>query len=441
MGANSKWDGSGITAPNIVGDSEQVTHGYFVSGHGRPSANLTCDVCHDLTRTHIDHDPRTYDVNESSVSGNDISTYAGHGYRAGYRLKAGLEMPRNSYDDDYYLCTNCHQAVMGTKTNYLDGPGDDNLHSTHIGQFSGLDGGWGSDAGGVPIGPYVGDSWISCTGCHNVHGSPMDVYNNGVLTPNSSMVRYGELMDAVPGLNFRWYKGTNWAGPPTDKRNDSLSGTVSPEEPFCSFAGCHGGGLLYNRTPYIFLPGFLVDDFESYGSDTEIRAIWKKENDAKLAFIEVGEGPDGSKCMRSRTKTTQSGEDHGIVKRVYDPYVHTGYMENMSFQLKVANTARIYQIGVMLKPYPGETYYEYIVDCSGLQNNVWEEITIPISSFGVDPFDKLSEVRFRTYEDKTVRDRIGLWMFIGMTSDSHRQATQSPVRSPKIQSAPWTALL
>jgi hypothetical protein len=71
----------------------------------------------------------------------------------------------------------------------------------------------------------------------------------------------------------------------------------------------------------------------------------------------------------------------------------------MSFQVKVVNTAKIYQIGVMLKPYPGETYYEQIVDTAAeLQNNVWKEITIPISSFGIAPFDKLSEVRFHIYE-------------------------------------------
>ena len=84
--ANSKADGTGIWAPEVMGDSAQ-TYGYNISGHGRPSANLTCDVCHDLTKTHIDHDPRTYDVNESSRVGNDINAYAGHGYKAGYRLE------------------------------------------------------------------------------------------------------------------------------------------------------------------------------------------------------------------------------------------------------------------------------------------------------------------------------------------------------------------
>ncbi|MDY6955003.1 MAG: hypothetical protein SWE60_26165, partial [Thermodesulfobacteriota bacterium] len=355
---------------------------------------------HDLSQTHIDHDPRTYDVNESSRVGNDISTYAGHGYRNGYRLKAGLEMPRKSYDDDYYLCTNCHQAVMGKKTNFLDGTGgDDNLHRTHVAGYGSLDWGWDSDADGLGS-----DSWISCTGCHNIHGSPMDVNYGGVLTPNRAMVRHGELMDAEPGLNFRWYTGSYLTGVPTDERNDSASATVSPNAPFCSFAGCHGGGLVYSRTPYILLPGFLVDDFESYGTDEAVRAIWKKENDARLAFLEVDAGPDGSKCMRSRTKWSQSAEDHGILKRVYDPYVHTRYMENMSFQVKVGNTAKIVQIGVMLKAYPDETYYEYIVPTSGLQDNVWSEITIPISSFGMAPFNKLSEVRFRTYEDSPGED-------------------------------------
>jgi hypothetical protein len=400
VGANSKQDGTGITAPNIMGDSGQEIYGYIVSGHGRPSANLTCDVCHDLTRTHIDHDPRTYDVNESSSSGNDISTYSGHSYKKGYRLKAGLEMPRNSWDDDYYLCTNCHQEVMGTKTNFrYPSGGGDNLHGTHIRQFGSFDWGWDSDADGVPCTPGTGDSWMSCTGCHNVHGSPMDVNYDDVLTPNPVMVRHGELMNAEPGLDFRWFTGNYATGASTDKRNDSLSAIVTVVEPFCSFDGCHGGARIYDRTPYIFLPGFLVDDFESYGDDASLRVNWKRENDAKLAYFEVDAGPDGSKCMRVRTDWAKTVEDHGIMKRKYDPYVQIGYMESMSFQVMVVNTDKIYQIGVMLQVYPEETYHEYIVDTAAeLQNNVWKEITIPISSFGIDPFDKLSEVRFRTYE-------------------------------------------
>lgn len=399
MGANSKQDATGITAPNISGDSEQETHGYYVSGHGRPSANLTCDVCHDVNRTHIDHDPRTYDVNESSRVGNDISTYAGHGYRKGYRLKAGLEMPRTSYDDDYYLCTDCHQAVMGTKSNFADVDSDrDNLHTTHVAGFGSLDWGWDSDADGVSAGTYVGDSFMSCTGCHNVHGSPMDVNYDGVLTPNRIMARYGELMNAEPGLNFRWYTGSYVTGVPTDKRNDSLSGTLSPVAPFCSFAGCHGGGLVYNRTPYIFLPGFLVDDFESYGTDEALQTIWTNKYDAKPAIFELDAGPDGSRCMRVRTVWTRNVEDHGTMKRVYDPYVKMGQMESMSFQLMVGNIDKIVQIGVMLKTYPDETLYEATVSTSGLQSGIWSEITIPISSFGMAPFDKLSEVRFHIYE-------------------------------------------
>jgi len=384
-----------------MGDSNQETHGYNISGHGRPSANLTCDVCHDLTRTHIDHDPRTYDVNESSRVGNDINAYSGHGYKAGYRLKAGMDMPRTSHDDDLYLCTNCHQAVMGTKSNFLDGAGGmDNLHPTHIYGYASLDWGWDSDADGVVLGPWNGDSFMSCTGCHNVHGPPMDLHWDGVLTPNPVMVRYGELMNAVPGLNFRWQTGLYYAGTPTDKRNDSLSGILNRAEPFCSFDGCHMSGIMaYTRTPYIFLPGFLVDDFESYVSDDTIRVNWKRENDAKLAFFEDTAGPDGSKCMRVRTLWTRTLEENGIIKRKYDPYVQMGYMESMSFQVKVVNTAKIYQIGVMLRPYPGETYYEHIVDTAAeLQNSVWSEITIPIADFGIDPFDKLTEVRFHIYE-------------------------------------------
>lgn len=400
-GANSMYDGTGITAPNVMGDSAQETYGYYVCGHGRPSANLTCDVCHDLTKTHIDHDPRTYDVDESSVLGNDISTYVGKSYRKGYRLKAGLDMPRNSYDDAYWLCTNCHQAVMGTKSNFADvGAYRTNLHGTHIGGYGSLGWGWDSDGDGVPVGGYIGDSFMSCTGCHNVHGPPMEIHFDGILTPNRVMIRYGELMDAEPGLNFRWYTGDSYyTGIPTDKRNDSLSGNVNLAGPFCGFTGCHSSTAVYSRPPYTFLPGFLVDDFESYGDDADLQVNWKNKYDAKPAFIEADTGPDGSQCMRVRVKWDRNAEDHGYIKRVYSPYVQTGYMQDMSFQVMVVNTAKIVGIGVMLQVYPDETYHEYFIDTAAdLEDNVWEEITIPLSSFGIGPFDKVSEVRFHFYE-------------------------------------------
>ena len=399
-GANSKQDGTGITAPNVMGDSAQEIYGYMVCGHGRPSANLTCDVCHDLTKTHIDHDPRTYDVDESSVLGNDISTYAGHGYRKGYRLKAGLDMPRNSYDDPYYLCTDCHQAVMGSKSNFADVAGDrTNLHRTHIDGYASLGWGWDSDGDGVPVGGYVGDSFMSCTGCHNVHGSPMEVHWDGILTPDPVMMRHGELMDAEPGLNFRWYTGDSYyTGIPTDQRNDSLSGNVNLAAPFCGFTGCHSSTAIYSRTPYIFLPGFLVDDFESYGDDTDIQATWQNKYDARPPYIEATGGPDGSRCMRVSVKWDRNAEDHGYIKRVYSPYVQTGYMESMSFQVKVVNTAKIIGIGVMLQVYPDETYHEHFVDTAELVDGEWEEISIPLSSFSIEPFNKVSEVRFHFYE-------------------------------------------
>jgi hypothetical protein len=205
-------------------------------------------------------------------------------------------------------------------------------------------------------------------------------------------------MNADPGLNFRWYTGSGGTGAPTDKRNDSLSGNVNLAAPFCSFTYCHSAGAIYNRTPCVFLPDFLVDDFESYGSDDDIQATWQNKHDTQPAYLEAGAGPDGSKCMRMRTVWTRNLEDHGYTKRVYDPYVQTGYMESMRFQLMVGNTAKIVEIGVMLKAYPNETYYEVAVPMSGLQDGVWSEITIPMSSFSSAPFDRLSEVRFHIYE-------------------------------------------
>ena len=62
-----------------------ITYGFNVSGHGRPSANLTCLDCHDLARSHIDGEPRTY-----------VAAPLTYNYRDGYRLVENMTIPRTS---------------------------------------------------------------------------------------------------------------------------------------------------------------------------------------------------------------------------------------------------------------------------------------------------------------------------------------------------------
>ncbi|MEW6585534.1 MAG: cytochrome c3 family protein [Nitrospirota bacterium] len=87
--ANSRVDGSGINAPNVIGRETDATpygtgYGFYKTGHGLPKyetypasgavgAGAICTDCHDASKAHFDHEHRTYQT-------------ALDNYQAGYRL-------------------------------------------------------------------------------------------------------------------------------------------------------------------------------------------------------------------------------------------------------------------------------------------------------------------------------------------------------------------
>jgi hypothetical protein len=181
----------GISAPNVMGDN--TTYGYTVSGHGE--YGVRCDACHDLTMFHTDGIARTY----SASSDN---------YREGYRLNEDMAVPRNGAYGPiaFALCVNCHEYsdITGPTSNFRNDNTGVQLHETHLSQSFAQTTCWDSDWNenfNNCNQSECADSAISCTACHNVHGSP---------TP--AMIRHGELIstpgttDKVPALRFRWYK-------------------------------------------------------------------------------------------------------------------------------------------------------------------------------------------------------------------------------------------
>ncbi len=139
--SNSKVDGSGINAPNVIGRETENTpygtgYGFYKTGHGLPKyesypasgaigAAANCTDCHDVTRAHFDHEHRTY---QKSLDN----------YQAGYRLlsvaggnpnNSPMDIPKscccgpcNRLCDDpqltwnyYALCFKCHdrKKVLG----------------------------------------------------------------------------------------------------------------------------------------------------------------------------------------------------------------------------------------------------------------------------------------------------------------------------------------
>jgi len=223
-----------VAAPNVMGDN--VKYGYNISGHGRNSLDyIRCDDCHDTTALHTDGDARTYSASSSSPLKS---------YKAGYRLIMGLTIPRYQVygQNTFRLCFDCHifSEVYGPASNFRNDNTLTNLHDAHTGlMYAGIicwDSDWNSMT--FPDKCYVGsecqDSAMSCTACHNVHGSPM-TRSDDPLTyyPNPKMIRHGELIstpgsnppDKVPALNFHWY--TSESVPTTDLNSSRWGGLVA----------------------------------------------------------------------------------------------------------------------------------------------------------------------------------------------------------------------
>jgi len=134
--ANSKYDSSGINAPDVIGRESESTpygtgYGFYKTGHGLPvyenypasgatGAGANCTDCHDVTKAHIDHEHRTYQASLDN-------------YQEGYRLMTvyniedqcasgcpplvvpkGCSNPQGKWTD-YALCYKCHdrKKVLG----------------------------------------------------------------------------------------------------------------------------------------------------------------------------------------------------------------------------------------------------------------------------------------------------------------------------------------
>lgn len=244
---------NGVPAPNVMGDN--TTYGYNVSGHGRnPDNYIRCDDCHDLTVLHTDGNARTY-----SASNNN--------YKSGYRLNESMAIPRYlQYGPNAFkLCFKCHvySDVFGPVSNFRDDREGEYLHKIHLDEvFRGMIV-WDSDWDGVGCSTGAcADSAMSCTACHNIHGSPCLLGNNNVVPcpdpPKVPMIRHGELIstpgttDKVPALRFNWYDGNNV--PTTDFNSSRWGGLLCgpPENVAYNHVcwGCHTiGEVKYYRTP------------------------------------------------------------------------------------------------------------------------------------------------------------------------------------------------
>ncbi|MDY6987299.1 MAG: hypothetical protein SWQ30_04505 [Thermodesulfobacteriota bacterium] len=326
-----------MAAPSVIGDGSN--YGYYVSGHGRLSANLTCEVCHDATIRHIvsfNGRQRTY--------GALAVVKPAKFYQNAYRLNRQMVIPRpdTQVDNDTFRpCTDCHDysKLISFQSNFRD-RGLFAHHQVHLESVVNC---WDSDWNADPLDPdnyketQSGgpiDSHLSCPACHNVHGSP---------TP--AMTRHGELIstpgttEKVPALDFKWL---DLLFAETDVLDQSRYGWLKagPVESgpmknhICT--NCHredaeytedGNGERYERCPkgeesIVLLKVWTSDDVPDVDGDYDKTVFYPEDEiyyNARFQIFGCGH-PDGvpylvesvtskAKCRRPYPETCEAGDD------------------------------------------------------------------------------------------------------------------------------------
>jgi hypothetical protein len=263
-----------INAPNVSGDN--VDHGFYINGH-----NINCLWCHDASKEHIDHEHRTYEVDESS--GNAVI----NPYGDSYRLKVSSTRPSKD------LCFICHNSteVLGqtssdvSHTNFWNNDTYiENSHWLHMGLTSiHFDSDWDGTQ----------DSTESCISCHNVHGSPTEV-----------MIRHGELIstygtkDKVPALNFTYLGSATLEGSTGGEM--AYAGAGVGDNGVCW--SCHGG-ISYYRTPFlgprVIMGQAVPDAVANDGTGTSLITVFVSDPDGDVSTVEIDLTPIGGSATQA----------------------------------------------------------------------------------------------------------------------------------------------
>jgi hypothetical protein len=194
----------------------------------------------------------------------------------------------------YDLCFECHRYsfVFGARTNFRDDIEHDQLHYMHL-ESEEAEGVyttkcWDSDYDGTV------DSAMSCTSCHQVHGSPMVI--GSTYYPNPKMINHGELINKEPAFDFHWYDADDKFT--TSFEQSEAGGMKSGEIGNLSYNnicwGCHGPGVFkYYRNPG-FYQGVTIEEVWTTDLNDNPKTVFTRGNSMKIHVKFNIEGPRSS---------------------------------------------------------------------------------------------------------------------------------------------------
>ncbi|MBI5664922.1 MAG: hypothetical protein HZC49_07530, partial [Nitrospirae bacterium] len=300
---NSKNDGTGDTAANIVGDN--TTYGFFVTGHGKttgtytrlswqatmtygnPAANKSCSVCHDLSTPHYgsvnkrlkpgyENDSSNSNCRQCHDSGiaatsepEWYTTYSAYQESAHKNKKcsechdvhgASGNYPGMTRANQESLCYQCH-TQGGVQNNAMSGAGlaDDIQQAFSLSNKHDL---------GTSFSLNFESYTLECVSCHNVH----------VIT--------GKYWDAASGKSpvTRFTNNTAVWGDAAGEKMDDYVGSGIYQTPY---ADVFPGYILPDY------PTFCLDCHSSFGGGGQGGISWGSDKHGKGAANNPGgnQGP------------------------------------------------------------------------------------------------------------------------------------------------------